>query len=67
MPDSSPFNVTGFVPPGRAYRLLGLGATPPTPIGHGRQTSVALVLAVPNVTLAGTSKATSGGSASLTP
>lgn len=45
MPDTSPFNVTGFVAPGRAYRLISQGITPPTPEGAGRQTAYAFAIA----------------------
>jgi len=48
MPDTSPFNVTGFVAPGRAYRLLSQGVTPPTPLGFGRQTIATLDIVAPN-------------------
>lgn len=44
--DDSPFNVTGFVAPGRAYRLLSLGLTPPTPLGAGRQTQNTIELSL---------------------
>ena len=45
--DNSPFATTGFVQPGRAYRLLTLGVTPPTPIGSGAETVTTMVIIKP--------------------
>ncbi len=47
MLDTSPFSTVGFIPPGRAYRLLSLGVTPLTPIGYGAQTEITLMILLP--------------------
>jgi hypothetical protein len=64
MPDTSPFNVTGFVAPGRAYRLISQGVTPPTPEGAGRQTAYSFSIISSRIT--GNAQSTSNVSGTLT-